>query len=154
MDNVERIKFALQHHMDKSIAEFSKGDWERLILSSGEPTKLEEVPYPLSSVMTDAKVVAVTASGIINPDPGIDIVRYDAQDAPHVYNIDHYSVVENLPNHADYSKVLSTANVKETDELNKILKEKVFVVGPRQSSDHWVKELPERIRNAKQKNKP
>jgi hypothetical protein len=51
--------------------------------------------------MREAEVVAVAASGIANPDPGLDMVSTDLKDAPTIFNTDHYTVVERLTKHRE-----------------------------------------------------
>ena len=80
-------------------------DWQNLVRVDGAPTVVEQIPEKLSGVMRDAEVVAVAASGIANPNPGINIVRKDVKDAPMIYNTDHYTVVERITSHPDYGAI-------------------------------------------------
>ena len=151
MRNLEAIRYALGRVSDKSVVVFSRKQWERLISDTGEPTKINEAPEPLSRVMHQAIIVTVTASGIVNPSPGIDFVRYDIKDAPCVYNIDHYTVIENISIHEQYTRIFSMARVDDDEMLRAILRENVFIIGPERLSNHWSIELPEYIKSAKQK---
>ena len=147
----ERIGFALAHVLGKSAAIFARDEWEKLICPSGEPTIVTEVPKPIDGVLHDATVVTVTASGLVNPSPGIDIVRFDPEDAPYIYNTDHYTVIENLTSHKDYARVLSVANIQDNTLLRKTLQENVFVVGIYKDDTHWKDEIPAHIKHAKNK---
>jgi hypothetical protein len=102
--------------------------------------------------MRDAEVVAVAASGIANPNPGIDIVRKDVNDAPMIYNTDHYIVVERLTSHPDYDAILSRTSIKDSDALRQTLDSWVWIIGPmRDPTNHWAREIPEYIKNAVKK---
>jgi hypothetical protein len=80
------------------------------------------------------------------------VVRHDPRDAPYVYNIDHYRVLENLQLHPEYEKVITLAHVEDSEELREALSKNVFVVGPYRLADHhWVTEIPAQIANAKSK---
>ena len=89
-----------------SVITINTQDWKKLVRVDGLPTVVEQIPEKLSGVIRDAEVVAVAASGIVNPNPGIDIVRKDLKDAPTIYNTDHYTVAERLTEHPDYSSIL------------------------------------------------
>jgi hypothetical protein len=84
-----RLRYFMENLHGHSVVTVNTQDWQNLVRSDGTPTVVEEIPDKLSAVMRDAEVVAVTASGIANPNPGIDIVRKDVNDAPMIYNTDH-----------------------------------------------------------------
>ena len=131
------------------MAILDRADWHRLILPSGEVTKLAEVPGPISGVTKTASTVAVTACGFANPDPRIELVRYDARDTPNIYNIDRYTVIQTLNLHPKYGEILSVAGVQENEELSNFLQNNILVIGPDRPDYHWVRELPEHIKYAK-----
>jgi len=151
MNRIDRIEFALEHVTDKSVMTIESVDWRNLVTSDGAPTEIIETSPPLTALMSMATRVITAGSGIFNPDPGIDVVRYDRKDAPYIYNIDHYTVIENFPNHPQYQRALAVAGVEDSQELRQALLEHVFVVGPYQLDHHWVEEIPEQIKNAKRK---
>ena len=142
-----RFTYAAQNVLGKDVMAMRRDEWNGLLLSNGMPTLLNQAPAPVAGVMSDSMVVAVAASGICNPDPGFDIVRYDPKDAPHIYNIDHYRVHENLTQHERFSEICKAASVVRTPQLENTLTEFVFVVKnkPSETADHWSTELPERI---------
>lgn len=153
MTDIKRIGYSLGHHEGKTVMIFSRDDWETLVHESGEPTSLTQPPAPLEKVIEQASVVAIAASGQINPDPGVDVVRRDSKDAPYVYNLDHYKVVENLQQHPQYDRILDTTGRPQTDDLDATLKEHVFIVGPfnKDHPGHWAEDIPGHIANAKKK---
>lgn len=151
MDTYNRFHYALEKITDKSVFIIEQADWERIVDSNGEPVKLGKVPVSISGLISMASLVMAAGSGIYNPAPGIDIVRSDPSDAPYVFNIDHYTVFENFSNASHYQDVLRVAQIKESEELNQFIQAHVFIVGPYQLDDHWVAEIPRKIREAKYK---
>ena len=149
----QRFTFAAESVLGRSVVAMPREAWINLVRNDGSPTLLNDPPGPVGGVMHDAFVVAVAASGVINPHPGFDIVRYDPKDAPHIYNVDHYKVVERLASHEKYMAICKTAGITPTAELEEKLTETVFVIKevPHETPDHWSKELPHRIQIARHK---
>jgi len=147
-----RIYAALEHVEGLSVTIVSVDDWKQLVLASGEPTKLEVVPIALSGLMSASSRVAAAGSGILNSNPGVDIVRHDPNDAPAVFNVYHYRVIENLPLHQQFADVIRIAGIDVTDDLCTSLRENVYIVGPEKIEGlHHVKQIPGHIREAAQK---
>ena len=151
MENKHRFQYALEHITDKSVFIIERIEWERIVDESGEPVKLENVPQPISGLVTMAAHVMTAGSGIYNPSPGIDVVRSDPRDKPYIYNIDHYTVLENFVSAPLYQEALKVARIEETEELNEYIQSHIFVVGPFREDNHWVEEIPKQILEAKQK---
>lgn len=150
MDAPNRLRFYFEHFEGTSVITIPRSDWENRTCADGSPTKWESLPQKLGSVMADVKVVAIAASGQANPTPGIDIVRLDQRDAPFFHNTDHYTVIENLPQHPDYQRIISGAGVVDSPELRQHFTEYVTVVGPKKNiAYHWSEEIPPHIKNAK-----
>lgn len=149
----ERFTFAAESVLGCSVAAMPRQEWISLVQSDGSPTLLNDPPGPVKGVMHDAMMVAAAASGVCNPNPGFDIVRYDPTDAPHIYNIDHYKVVERLPQHEGFLMICKKAGVTPTAELEDKLAETVFIIKeePQETPDHWSQELPHRIQIARHK---
>jgi hypothetical protein len=148
VDKFDRIPYAIELVEDKSVAVFSRKEWEELIPESGEITKLTRIPSPISGLTRQASEVVVVASGMSNIDPGIDVIRKDPKDDPFVYNVDHYTIIQNICLHPAYGEILLKAGVKESPELNEYLKENVFIVGPEKRSNHWIEEIPDHLKSA------
>ncbi|MBI5354366.1 MAG: hypothetical protein HZB50_17130 [Chloroflexi bacterium] len=151
MENKDRFQYALEHITDKSVFIVERIEWERIVDKSGEPVKLANVPQPISGLVTMAAHVMTAGSGIYNPSPGIDVIRSDPKDTPYIYNIDHYTVLENFVSAPLYQEALKVARIEETEELNEYIQSHIFVVGPFREDNHWVEEIPKQIREAKQK---
>jgi hypothetical protein len=145
----DRILFSMQRTLNRSVAILDRAEWNRMVDNSGTPTFIDAAGIPIHAVAREATVVAIAGSGIVNPQPGIDVVRYDPQDRPFVYNIDHYRVVENLPSHPRYEDIVRTAGVRSTPEVRQFMSQHVFIVGPERPDNHWVEEIPAAIAAAK-----
>jgi hypothetical protein len=151
MENEAGFQYALEHVTDSSVFIIERFEWERIVNASGEPTQLANVPSPISGLVSTAAHVMAAGSGICNLSPGIDVVRLDPKDKPYIYNIDHYTVLEHFASAPQYHEALKVAKIDETVELNEYIQSHVFVVGPFRAGNHWAKEIPEYIREAKQK---
>jgi tetratricopeptide (TPR) repeat protein len=151
-EKMYRFHYALEHVLDKSVFIVERVEWEHLLGTSGEPIKIEKVPPPISGLVSMAAHVTTVGSGIYNPSSGVDVVRFDPADKPYVYNIDHYTVFEHFASDPLYKDALKVARIEETEELDKFIQANVFVVGTYQKGNHWVEEIPEHIKKAKQKN--
>ncbi len=151
--DVRRIIFAAEHVLGRDVMSMRRQDWLNMIHSDGSPTLLNEAPDPCQGVMHDAMVVAVAASGNVNPDPGFDIARYDPDDAPHIFNIDHYQVFERFQQHGHYQRILGLAGVGDSARLQDTLDDNVFIIKREaaETADHWSKQLPHRINIARHK---
>jgi hypothetical protein len=152
MSDPIRLRYFMENLHGRSVITINTQDWKSLVRVDGSPTVVEQIPDKLSGVMRDAEVVAVAASGKVNPNPGIDIVRKDLKDAPTIYNTDHYTVVERLTEHPDYSGILKRTKVEDSKALQETLNSWVWIIGPeRDPTNHWVEEIPEYIKNAAKK---
>ena len=154
MTDISKLfEYSIKHHEGKTAVSFSRDIWNTLVFESGEPTFLTRPPAPLENVVEQASVVAIAASGQINPNPGFDVVRHDPRDAPYVYNLDHYVVIQRLPQHPQYGRILDTAGLTQTERLDATLEKYVFIVGPydKDHPGHWAKYIPSHIAEAKKK---
>ena len=155
-NNKNRILFGSTKVLNRNVMVMDRTDWETMIDRKGNITLVNSLAAPLTNVMNEAEVVAVTASGYHAPKPGIEIVRKDSKDDPYIYNIDHYTVVQTFCQHPEYETIVNKAGVVNSPNLQQCLTQYVFVVKnkPNESEDHWAKELPIRIKNALEKGPP
>jgi len=152
MVDENRIKFALRHVAKNSVFIVGRTEWERMVDESGEPIRIESVPPALSGLVSMSTHIMTAGSGIHNPSPGMDVVRHGPKDAPYIYNIYHYTVMEHFSTAPIYQQVLEVAQIEATPELDEFIQNHVFVVGPyREENKHWFEEIPKHIKNAKQK---
>ena len=120
MEDEGRLQFSLEHVTHNSVFIVERTDWEQLIDISGEPVKLASIPSPITGLVSMASHVMAAGSGIYNSSPGIDVVRHDLADEPYIYNIDHYTVLENLLSTPLYQEAIKVARIEETEELNQL----------------------------------
>jgi len=147
-----RLRYFMENVYGHSVITINTQAWQNLVRVDGSLPVVEQIPEKLSGVLRDAEVVAVAASGIANPNPGIDIVRKDLKDAPTIYNTDHYTIVERLTANPDYRSILKRTNVQDSKTLRETLDSWVWIIGPeRDPANHWTQEIPEYIRNATKK---
>lgn len=152
MSDLQRITYAIKHAQGKAVVAFSFEDWQSLIRTDGNVTVLNQIPGPLNNDQLKACTIATVASGIANPIPGIDVLRYDEQDNPYVVNIDHYSVVENLSFTPLYHQALKIANIEDSAELRAEIDTHVFVIKEDPDpNNHWVQDIPKYVLDAQKK---
>jgi hypothetical protein len=145
------MKYAIEHREDCSVAIIDRDDWFGMIRSDGQPTLLLNAPDPVAKVAVDVAVHSMAGSGVSNSDPGFDIVRIDRRDAPFVYNIDHYQVIEDVTNRYNLDEIYRMCDVTPSNDVVTFLKSKVFIIGPRRLDHHWVEEIPQHIAQAKER---
>jgi hypothetical protein len=114
--DAQRIVFSASNVLGKNVMSLPRDQWHTMVNSDGSPTRLEKSPQPLANVEQDAMVVAVAASGVNNPNPGIEVVRHDPEDSPYIYNVDHYTAIETITLHSGYSRFLGQAGVSDSVE--------------------------------------
>lgn len=152
MNSPDRIRYIFERTEQHSVITIMRSDWEALVRTDGSPTQIEALPPKISAVAKKAEIVAIAASGIANLSPGIDVVRKDPDDAPYIYNTDHYTVVESLTHYPFYNDLLQRSRVEDSTDLREELESWVWLIGPKRIDGiHWATEIPEYIRNAKKK---
>ncbi len=149
MNDVIRVYYTLRKVEGKSVHILDKGEWHRLLRSDGTVTELEDLPPHMNSPELKACTITTLASGICNPDPGIDVLRYDEDDAPRVINIDHYIVIENFDRHPEYEHVLSLAGIDDDKDIRDELNSKVFVIKQPPGANHQVEDFPDFVEKAR-----
>jgi hypothetical protein len=151
MTEIEKIRFAMERFYSKSVKVYNKQDWLSSIAHSGRPTKFINIPEPYEAIQHDFSYIESAGSGVVNPSPGIDIVRFDPKDEPYIYNTDHYNVIEDFIQKPEYQNILRIAGLIQTLEVDNIVREYVFIIGPEKLNCHWAEEVPGHIANAKVK---
>ncbi len=151
MNHIDRIYYAVQRIEGKSVATLGYRDWLRLVRADGELTELEALPPAVNSPSLSASTIVAVASGIAVAQPGLDVLRYDIKDAPFVINLDHYTIIENLHLHDVYSEAIKVAQVDDTPQLRWELQNNVYVIKEPPNENHWLKEFPSYVLEAKRK---
>jgi hypothetical protein len=151
MNYIDRIYYAVRKIENKSVATLGYGDWMRLVRADGEITELEALPPAVNHPSLAASTIVAVASGIAVAQPGMDVLRYDAKDAPFVINLDHYTIIENLHLHEVYPEALKVAKIDDTPQLRCELQNNVYVIKEPPNDNHWLQDFPNYVLEAKRK---
>jgi hypothetical protein len=77
-------------------------------------------------------------------------VRRDPQDAPDIFNTDSHDVIEDLPSHVAWERVLQICDLQDTDKLRELARTHVFL-SPTRRKDHHSPHVPKDIAGAEPK---
>lgn len=145
--DVERLRHAAKHVVDDSMVMMHRRDWEGLIRRDGAPTLVTSIGSPFSGLDREASVVAIAASGYMNPDPGMSVARYDPPDYPNVINMDQYTAIQTLGSHPQFTAISGVAGISSSDSLRRLMDDFVFIFKrePEKIADHHRPNLPDRI---------
>jgi hypothetical protein len=139
---IPRFLAYLEHVEDRSVFTMPRQDWINFGTYEGSPVQIDVTHTPIGGVAQSASVVAAFAIQLSASVNQIHIYRYDPKDAPTPYNLDTYSVWENLTTHRDYPRILQAASVDDDGNLQSFLSEHVFIVKEQRGNDHWLPALP------------
>jgi len=143
-----RFHARLTYIEGRSVLLMSRVTWKELKFQEGKPILIDVSQTPMSGVARDALVVAAVALRSSTSTARISIYRYDPEDAPTPYNVDHYEVWEDLPSFHDYEEIVSAASTRDDDNLRGFMQGNVFIVKEKPGKDHWLSqpELPALVR--------
>jgi hypothetical protein len=105
----------------------TRASWEALKPCQGERVLIDVSLTP----MADVAMVEIA------------IYRYDPNDCK-PYNVDLYSVWEDLPSQSNYHSIVAAASTEDNENLRVFLSNNVFIVSHAKKGDHWLsqEELP------------
>ena len=143
-----RFRARLTYIEGRSVLLMSRVAWKELKLQEDKPVLMDVSQTPMSGVVRDALVVAAVAQRTSTATARISIYRYDPEDAPTDYNVDHYEVWEDLPSYHDYEEIVLAASTQDDDNLRGFMQGNVFIVKEKPGKDHWLSqpELPALVR--------
>lgn len=147
MADLRLLEYAIGHVVKMPVHLYPHDAWHQLVREDGLPTYIT-LPEPLAGLASRGNLVLAAGSGIYNPDPGLDAVRWDEKDAPNVYNIDHYPVYEDFCTRAEYPRVRQMLAVLDDKEIETVFQNHVVIVGPVRLHHHHSPEIPEVIAKA------
>lgn len=151
IDIMERIRAALQHHLGRSVKMMWRRHWAKANHPDGRPVKLARPFPPLRGIVSTGKMETAVASAQGHAEvPGTHIVRLDEKDAPNIYNTDSHDVIEDLPAHEAWARVLQIIGDKDTSKLRRRARRRVFLVETRRA-DHHSPHIPADIASAEPK---
>ena len=141
--NAPRFSAYLERAENRTVLRMTRASWEALKPCQGERVLIDVSLTPMADVAMDATVVAATADCISSSRVEIAIYRYDPNDCK-PYNVDLYSVWEDLPSHSNYHSIVTAASTEDNENLRVFLSNNVFIVSHAKKGDHWLsqEELP------------
>ena len=113
----------------------------------GDKVVIDVGRTPMARVSSRADLVAAAAQRISASVAEIKIYRFVPED-PKPFNVDAYSVWEDLPARDDFPAIVAAASTDIDDNMRDFLAENVFLVSKDIGSSHWLDEdqLPLAIR--------
>ena len=130
----------------RSVFTMSRQDWEAIGPQLGAPVQLDVTRTPLNRVASNASVVAAVAHQYSAASAQITICRYDERDQPTPYNVDKYHVWLDLPSHQSFDQMIEGASTERNANFDQFMTDSVFIVGQKPNADHWLSEVPEKVR--------
>ncbi len=111
----------------------------------GTAMRVDVTKTPVAAVVRDAAVVAAMAEGRSTSGAEVMIYRWDEKDKPKPYNVDRYSVWENLAARPDLYQLINAASTQDNRNFRSYLEENVFLVKKDPGADHHLSELPAHV---------
>ena len=137
MADAPRFRAYLGHINGHSVLTMDRESWARLRTREGSAVFVDLDATPLARVAEKAEVVASTALRRSHVSSEIEIVRYDQKDHPTPYNIDRYTVYEDMPRHPDFGEIVAASSTSDNADLRQFLTEHVLLVKQKPGPDHW-----------------
>lgn len=129
----------------RSVLTMERATWDRLKVHEGHPVDIDLELTPLRGVVRDASVVAATAQRSSAVSSEIEIVRHDPADAPTPYNVDRYTVWEDMASHQSFAEIVRGASTADNANLRAYMAENVFLVQQDPGPDHWLPHPPSSV---------
>jgi len=151
--NKQRIHDAprLRAHFERSEAArillMKRSEWRKMKPGQAGELLIDAHRTPMAKVAAKSSVVASTAEAITPSELQIRIYRHDPKDDK-PYNVDTYSVWEDLPSRADFLDIVKASSTDYDDNMRDFLQENVLIVPRMPGEDHWLEEseLPTVVR--------
>jgi len=139
-----RFHAYLERVEDRSVLIMPRAEWAQIKPMEGTPVPIKITATPMAAVAQRASVVAAVAVQF-SSSPEVHIYRYDQRDAPTRYNLDRYSVWENLPSTRSYEQIVAAASTNDDENLRSFMRDNVFLVKRSPGPDHWLPALPSSV---------
>ena len=140
--SIPRFHAYLERIEGRSVLTMSRRDWLNLGVYEGSPVQIDVTHTPMSATAQSASVIASVAVKWSSSATEIHIYRYDPLDEPTPYNLDKYSVWEDLTTHNHYFRIVQVASAQDDEKLHSYLRENIFIVKESRGGDHWLPDLP------------
>lgn len=142
MADAPRFRAYFQYAEGRPVLHMPRKPWSSLNVSSTDTALLDVANTPMGSISSKASVVAAYGRRYSASAAEVGIVRYDPADAPTVYNVDKYDVLEDLPSHRSFGDMVTAASTQDNANLREYLRENVFFVKRDPDEEHHRSELP------------
>lgn len=142
MADAPRFRAYLGHIEGHSVLTMDRDSWTRVRAQEGSAVTIDLSATPVARVAQEAEIVAATALRRSAVSSEIEIVRYDERDYPTPYNIDRYTVYEDMPSHSSFSQIVAAASTSDNPNLRQFLAEHVLLVKQQPGPDHWSEAPP------------
>jgi hypothetical protein len=143
--NKQRIHDAprLRAHFQRSEAArillMKRSEWRKMRPGQTGELLIDAKQTPMAKVAAKSSVVASTAEAITSSVIQIRIYRHDPKDEK-PYNVDTYSVWEDLPSRDDFLDIVKASSTDYDDNMKEFLEENVLIVPRLPGEDHWLDE--------------
>jgi hypothetical protein len=155
MDNLERVRRALERVVRGRVKVETREEWIRRLQAGGKPTVLDEPLDSYRGAWESPGFQSMTASGNSHaPEGGLHIVRNDDREPPE-RRVKTYSdhIIEDLVGDPRWSEVLRISELEDSADLHTLVRAHVFGY-LRLRDDHWSSDVPPDIARATPKRGP
>lgn len=149
-----RFRAYFERAEGRPVFHMPREDWIAVCDQSAGAAVIDIARTPMARVATDATLVASYALRLSPVTSEVGIVRFDSSDAPNVYNVDKYTVWEDLPNHPNFGGIIQAASTEDNANLREYLKHSVFLVKREPDKEPHQPEMPSALRLQAQRRSP
>lgn len=135
----------LQYVEGRPVLTMRRTIWDTMKPGLGETVAVDVNKTPVAAVARDAAVVAAIAEQRCTRGTDVVIYRYDKKDKPKPYNVDRYSLWENLGARADLPQLINAASTEDNQNFRSYVEQNVFLVKKDAGPDHHLSELPAHV---------
>jgi hypothetical protein len=142
-----RLRAYLERTESSRLLRMNRSEWFEMKSGGSGIFQIDLNRTPMASVTTQAAIIASTAEEISPSESEIHIYRYDPRDSK-PYNVDTFSVWENLPSNPNFFAIVAIASTSYDDNMRDFLEENVFIIPRKPNNLHWLdeNELPLTVR--------
>ena len=131
-----RFRAYFEHIEQRPVLHMSRSQWDQIASASSDPILIDVSRTPMGGVSSQASVVAAYAQRYSTATSELGIVRMDIKDAPKPYNVDKYTVWEDIPSHRSFREIVRAASTEDNQNLRSYLAANVFFVKRDPDSEH------------------
>ena len=140
-----RFHAYLEYVEGRPVLTMRRATWDAMKSGLGTAVAVDVTKTPVAAVARDAAVVAAMAEGRSTSGAEVVIYRYDEKDKPKPYNVDRYSVWENLRARTDLHQLINAASTQDNQNFRSYVEENIFLVKKDPGANHHLPELPAHV---------